>query len=191
MKKKSILKIAGIIISVMCLVPMFTVSCDKDENGEADPLVGKYTFTGASFNDTVYAKIDGNYVTFLPGTDASLFVRNGILKEAPCDNMENAAVDLRENGNTYYICLGETNEEHMGTWIINSERTELTFNISSIQPAIALIIKNLEISETQFKGMVTNFPLPKDNAYELGEQLPGGLPNFQQASVDVTFSRVE
>jgi len=190
MKKISIIRVLGILISILTLVPLFTVSCDEDDNGEADPLVGKYTFTSASFNDTVDVKVSGTYMNFLPGSDASLFVRNGILKAAPCDNMENAAVDLRANGQNYYTCLTESNEELMGTWVINSDRTVLTFNISNPQ-SLALIISDLEITDTQFIGTVENFPLPLDNEYELGEQLPGGLFNFQIASVDVTFTRVE
>ncbi len=190
MKKNSIIKVLGILISVFTLIPLFTISCNNDENGDEDPLVGNYTFTSATFNDTVNVKLEGYYIQFLPGSDASQFVRNGILKAAPCDDMENAAVDLRADGQNYYICLGETNEEQMGTWVINSDRTILTFNISNPQN-LALIISDLEINETQFVGTVENFPLPVDNAYELGETLPGGLINFQIASVDVKFSKVQ
>ncbi|MBL7113135.1 MAG: hypothetical protein ISS19_14460 [Bacteroidales bacterium] len=190
MKKKSIIKVLGILLSVLCLIPVFTISCDNDENGDEDPLVGKYTFTSATFNDTVNVKVDGIYKQFLPDSAASQFVRNGILKAAPCDNIANAAVDLRSNGQNYYICLGETNEEQMGTWVINSERTILTFNISNPQ-SLALIIADLVISETQFDGTVENFPFVLDNAYELGDSLSPGLYNFQIASVDVKFSKVE
>jgi hypothetical protein len=190
MKKNSIIKVLGILISVLTLILLFTVSCNNDENGDEDPLVGKYTFTSATFNDTVNVKVDGNYIQFLPESDASQFVRNGILKAAPCDNLANAAVDLRSNGQNYYICIGETNEEQMGTWVINSDRTILTFNISNPQ-SLALIIADLVITETQFDGTVENFPFPLDNAYELGASLPGGLINFQMASVDVKFSKVE
>ena len=189
MKKKSIIKVLGILLSVLCLIPVFTISCDNDENGDEDPLVGKYTFTSATFNDTVNVKVDGIYKQFLPDSAASQFVRNGILKAAPCDNIANAAVDLRSNGQNYYICLGETNEEQMGTWV-NEGDSVLTFNISNPQ-TLALIIKDLVITETQFDGTVKNFPFPLDNAYELGESLPGGLINFQIASVDVKFSKVE
>jgi len=190
MKKKSILKVIGILIAVLCLIPMFTVSCDEDENGEEDPMVGKYTFTSAIFNDSVSIKVEGTYIQFIPGSDASQFVRSGILKAAPCDDMANAAVDLKSNGQTYYICLGETNEDQMGTWVINSDRTVLTFNISNPQ-TLALIIGELVISETQFDGTVENFPFVVDTDYEFGESLPGGIINFQIASVDVIFSKVE
>ena len=189
MKKKSIIKVLGILLSVLCLIPVFTISCDNDENGDVDPLIGKYTFTSATFNQEVNIKVEGTYIQFIPGSDASQFVRNGILKAAPCNDMDKAAVDLRSNGKTYYICLGETNEDQMGTWV-NEGDSVLTFNISNPQ-TLALIIKDLVITETQFDGTVKNFPFPLDNAYELGESLPGGLINFQIASVDVKFSKVE
>ena len=190
MKKKSIIKVLGILLSVLCLIPVFTISCDNDENGDVDPLVGKYTFTSATFNVAVSIKVDGTYTEFTTGSDASQFVMNGILTAAPCNDMANAAVDIKSNGHTFYICLGEINEDQMGTWVINSDRTELTFNISNPQ-LLALIIKNLVITETQFDGTVENFPFPFDNAYELGETIPGIGINFQQASVDVQFNKVE
>ena len=189
MKKKSIIKVLGILLSVLCLIPVFTISCDNDENGDVDPLVGKYTFTSATFNVAVSIKVDGTYIEFTSGSDASQFVRNGILKAAPCDDMANAAVDLRSNGQTFYICLGEINEDQMGTWV-NEGDSILTFNISNPLP-LALIIKDLIITETQFNGTVENFPFPYDNAYELGETIPGIGINFQQASVDVQFNKVE
>ena len=188
MKKNSIIKVLGIFISILILIPMFSVSCDNDENGNVDPLIGKYTFSSAVFNETVGIKVEGYYVSFQPGDDASLFVRNGILKAAPCDNIANAAVDLRSDGKTYYICLGEDNEDQMGTWV-NVGDSVLTFNISNPQ-SLALIISGLEITETQFKGTVENFPLPRDTEYELGADFPGGK-NIALKSVDVTFARVE
>jgi hypothetical protein len=190
MKKNSIIKVMGILISVLILIPLFTVSCDKDDDNDVDPIVGKYTFESAEFNDSVDVKVEGVYMSFVPGSDASLFVRNGILKAAPCDNMENAAVDLKADGKTLYICLGETNEEQMGTWVMNSDRTVLTFNISNPQ-SLLLIISGLEITETQFNGTVENFPVPRDNQFELTDNLQDGLPNVQLKSVDVTFTKVE
>ena len=86
--------------------------------------------------------------------------------------------------------MGETNEAQMGTWLINTDRTILTLNISNPQ-AFGLTISDLTITANSFSGTVENFPLPKDSDYELGEDLPeGGGPNYQTASVDLAFTKV-
>jgi hypothetical protein len=178
--------ISGFIIVVFALL---LATCEKKKDEEVDPLVGTYTFTSATLNDTVHLKLQGLDITIMPGTDASLFVSEGLLGAAPCDDSTNAAVELKSDGKTYYACRNETNEAQMGTWQINTERTELQLNISNPQ-AFQLAISDLNITTNSFSGTVENFPLPKDSAYELGENLPGGGPNYQTASVDLTFTKV-
>jgi len=181
-------------ISIFCLLvamSMMFYMCDEDNGDGSDPLVGKYVFTSATFNDTVHIKVMDNYQTFFPGYDASFFVSDGLLGAAPCDNADNAGVDLRENGTIYYTCFNETNESQMGIWLIDKDRTILTLNISNPR-TIGIDIKDLEISESNFKGTVSNFPLPVDTSIELGDTLAGGiLRNIQLKSVDVVFDKEE
>ena len=179
--------ISGLFIAVLALL---LVTCEKKKDEEVDPLVGTYTFTSATFNEPVPMKTPLGPLTFQPGFDASDFIADGLLGAAPCDDSTNAAVELKSDGKTFYVCLNETNEEQMGTWIINTERTQLILNISNPQP-FSLNITGLNISVNSFSGTVENFPLPKDMAYELGATLPeGGGPNYQTSSVDLTFTKV-
>jgi hypothetical protein len=165
-------------------------ACDKKEEETIDPLVGIYTFTSAIFNDTVRMKTPIGNVVFPPSFDASYFVTDGLLGAAPCDDSTNAAVELKSDGKIFYACLFETNEAQMGTWLINTDRTILTLNISNPQ-AFQLTISDLIISTSSFSGTVENFPLPLDASIELGENLPGGsIPNIQFKSVDLTFTKV-
>jgi hypothetical protein len=175
---------------MLAAIGLLLVTCDKKEEETIDPLVGTYTFTPpAVFNDTVRIKIFGGLVSLPPGFDASQFVSEGLLGAAPCDDPANAAVELRNDKTTYYVCLNETNEEQMGTWIINTERTELILNISNPQP-FSLNISSLNITGNAFSGTVENFPLPVDASYPLGDPLPGGGVNYQTSSVDLTFTKV-
>lgn len=183
---KRIIYSLGFLVAVLTLL---LVSCDDNGEEEVDALVGTYVFTSATFNDTVYIIIQDAEVEFLPDSNAALFVADGLLGAAPCDNQENAAVELRADGTTFYVCLNETNEDQLGTWSINSDRTVMTFNISNPAP-FSLIISDLNITATSFSGTVENFPLPKNAAYNIGQQLPGGDINYQVASVDLTFTRV-
>jgi hypothetical protein len=173
----------------LAVISFLLVYCEKKEDEEVDPVVGTYTFTSATFNDTVRMKIMNLDVAFLPGTNAALFISEGLFGAAPCDDSLNAAVDLRADGTTHYVCLNETGEAQMGTWIIDEDRTTLLLNISNPQP-FSLTVSNLNLTANSFSGTVENFPLPIDASFELGEQLPGGGVNYQISSVDLTFTRV-
>lgn len=175
---------------LMAVFALLLVSCEKDKEEEVDPLVGVYTFTSAIFNESVGMKTPLGNVVFPIGFDAKFFVSDGLLGAAPCDDSTNAAVELKNDGKIFYACLDETNEAQMGTWLINTDRTILTLNISNPQ-AFGLTISELKITDISFSGTVENFPLPKDSDYELGADLPeGGGPNYQTASVDLTFTKV-
>ncbi len=173
---------------IMAATTLLLFSCEEKKE-EIDALVGNYVFTSATFNESVSILIQQAEVEFPQGSDASAFVGPGIVGAAPCDNLQNAAIELKADGTTYYICMGETNQAQMGTWSINSARTILTLNISNPQ-TFSLSIIELQVTASSFSGTVENFPLPLDAGVELGGSLPGGLVNYQTASVDVTFTKV-
>ncbi len=179
--------LSGLFIALLALL---MVTCEKKKDEEVDPLVGTYTFTSATFNDTVHmiVPILGVY-TFNPGDDAALLVTEGLLGAAPCDDSQNAAVELKSDGKVFYACRTETNESQMGTWLINTERTILQLNISNPQ-AFQLTISDLVITGTSFSGTVENFPLPMDANFELGADLPTGGVNIQFKSIDLSFTKI-
>ena len=152
---------------------MLLVTCEKKKDEEVDPLVGTYTFASATLNDTVRLIVLGGVLALPPGYNASEFVEEGLLGAAPCDDSDSAAVELKSDGKIFYACLSETNEAQMGTWLINTDRTILTLNISNPQ-AFALTISSLNITANSFSGTVENFPLALDANFELGANLPGG-----------------
>jgi hypothetical protein len=173
------------IISIFFII----TSCDKKDDDEPDPLVGTYVFSGATFGESVDIIIQNNLVSFTTGSDASIFVSEGLLGAAPCDDSTNAAIEFKANGTIYYACINEANESQMGTWIISPDRTTFTLNISNPRP-FALEIVNVSITETSISGSVENFPLPINTAYPLGEVLTTGI-NYQPGKVNVSFTRVQ
>jgi len=173
----------------IALFALLLVTCEKKKDEEVDPLVGTYEFSSATLNDTVRLKLQGLDITIMPGTPADLFVSEGLLGAAPCDDSTNAAVELKSDGKIFYTCLGETDEAQMGTWLINAERTILQLNISNPQ-AFQLTVSELTITATSFAGTVENFPLPLDASIGLGEDLPGGGKNIQFKSLDLSFTRI-
>ncbi|KPK83450.1 MAG: hypothetical protein AMS27_12810 [Bacteroides sp. SM23_62_1] len=188
MKLKTFIRHEPLLLLAILIIPFIITSCDKNDGDEPDPLVGTYVFSGATFGESVDIVVQDYLVTFSSGSDASIFVSEGLLGAAPCDDSTNAAIEFRENGTSYYVCLTETNESQMGTWVISSDRTTFTLNISNPR-TLALEIINVIITETSISGSVENFPLPIDTAYPLGEVLPSGI-NFQTGKVNVTFTRV-
>ena len=178
---------AGLLMAASALL---LATCEKNKDEEVDPIVGVYTFESATLNEAVSLKLQGLNVTIPAGTDAALFVTEGLLGAAPCDDPANAAVELRNDGKAFYVCLTEDNEQQMGTWLIGADRTELVLNISNPQ-AFSLNITGLTIAADSFSGTVENFPLPLDASIELGEDLPGGGVNYQTASVSLTFTKVQ
>jgi hypothetical protein len=173
---------------LMAAGAILLTTCEKKNGEEVDPLVGVYKFTSATLNEAVSLKLQGLDVTIPAGTDAKLFVEEGLLGTAPCDDPTNAAVELRSDGKAFYVCLTEENELQMGTWLISVDRTELDLNISTPQ-AFQLKITGLITDASSFSGTVENFPLPRDASIELGEDLPGGGVNYQTASVSLTFTK--
>lgn len=181
------LNTSGLFIAIIALL---MVTCEKKKEEEVDPLVGTYTFTSATLNDTVNMKLQGLDIVIYPGTNAALFVTEGLLGAAPCDDSTNTAVELKSDGKIFYTCLGETNEAQMGTWLINTERTILTLNLINPQP-FALTVSDLIITANSFSGTVENLPLPVDASVELGANLPGSsIPNIQFKSIDLAFTKV-
>ena len=183
-----IMKRINFSIGLIMAAALLLFSCEEKKD-EADELVGSYVFTSATFNESVTIIIQEQNVPFPAASDASAFVSEGLLGAAPCDDTENAAIELKADGTTFFICLGETNQEQLGTWSINTARTTLTLNISNPQ-TFSLNIVDLEITATSFSGTVENFPLPINAGFELGASLPGGLVNYQIASVDISFTKV-
>lgn len=172
-------------------MPLILNSCDNEDEKEPDPLVGNYTFTEAIFEEEVGITIQGTYQVFDPGSDASAFVSEGLLGAAPCDDSTNAAIAFRDDGKSFYICQGETNESQMGTWIINESRTVLTLNISNPM-TFSLEIKDLNLTETVISGTVENFPLPLTTEVALGAMFGNPpTPNFQVKEVSVSFERIQ
>ena len=182
--------------SVLLLFSFGLLSCgddDGEETPEVEPLVGTYTFRSATFVNGVTITIDGQEITFPEGTDATVFVEGGLLGSAPCDDPENAALELRENGQGFLVCIGEDNEEQAGTWEVDHESEEITLLITNLAPVpVTVLIEDFTLENNVLSGRVSNFPLVKDNQYPMGATLPGGGGlNLQTTSVDIEFDKVE
>ncbi|NQT76195.1 MAG: hypothetical protein HQ565_00670 [Bacteroidetes bacterium] len=189
--KNSFAILRKILFLIMALSVIF--ACKKDDNtppAPVNPIVGTYTFIASTFNDPITVIVNGDTNHYVAGDDAYLFVGGGLLGAAPCDNADNAALDLRANFTSFYVCLGESNEAQQGTWSINEENTILKLNISN--PAnFPVFITNLDLTDNKLTGNIPSLPMPYDTSIPVGDPLPGGGFNFQAANVTVEFLKVE
>lgn len=178
--------ISTILLGSVLVGLVFMVSCD---NGSDEPepelydLSGTYTFNKAILQTEL--AIPGLPLSLPVGYDITDEMAGGLLAEAPCDNPENGAVELKSSKELFFTCMGETNELKSGTWSINSDTTELNLNLSVVSGDLQLKISSLEIDENNdlISGTIANFPITKT-------LLAGFLASLPQAQQDAILSGI-
>ena len=167
------------------------MACNEDDNGsttQKDEVAGTYAFKSATFVNGVEIKLNGQPTSFPANSDATAYVNAALLGEAPCNDAENAALELRENGELYLVCKGENNEALAGTWEVNEAGTQIRLKITN--PPFTLLIENFKLENNILSGRISNFPLVKDDQYKLGAPLPSGGINAQTTAVDIQLTKV-
>jgi len=181
-------------LSFVLLAMLVVVACKKDDDGDdnnnppapVNPLVGTYAFISATFNQPITVIVNGDTNNYQAGDDAFIFVGGGLLGAAPCDNADNAALQLRDDFTSWYVCQGEANESQQGTWEPKVDNTVLRLNISDPADFVVDII-DVILTEDKLTGTIPQLPMPYDTSIPVGDPLPGGGINFQIASVSVEF----
>jgi hypothetical protein len=190
------LKATTIIASLAFIViaALVITACKKDDNNDdntppapENPLVGTYSFISATFNEPISViMMNGDTNYYEAGDDAFQFVGGGLLGAAPCDNADNARLQLKADYTSWYVCQGETNMSQQGTWEFNDDKDVLKLSI--FDPADFLInISEVKIENSTLSGRIPALPMPYDVSLPVGEPLPGGGINFQVADVAVEF----
>lgn len=166
--------------STFIIALLFAMSCDNgSDEPEPDTFAGTYLFHKATLQTDVSFTIDIVGVT-IPvsidkGKDITEELKGALLEEAPCDNEENGAIDLKENKELFFICIGESNELKAGTWDENADLTVLTLNLASppLPNPIPLKIEDITVTGDIIAGSIIGFPLTQDL---LAGFLPDGIP---------------
>jgi hypothetical protein len=187
---KSLLTASLFLLLIISIAFVFT-GCGDDNDSPAEPE----TLSGVYQMQKVVTTADyliGD-VTIIPsGTDITEMAAAGILSAAPCSNPANGAVDLRDNGSLYLVCVGEEGELAAGTWTENSTLTTLSLNLSSppFPQALQLSVVNITRTSSDITGDLNNLVLPADMIADL---LPPGVdpPLAVILSVEVTFVKVD
>lgn len=145
----------------------FVMSCDEggdDPKPELYDLAGTYTFKKATLQTEVSIQIGVLPIKVPAGRDITAEMAGGLLAEAPCADSENGAVELKENHELFFACVGEDVELKAGTWSSNDAMTELELNLSVSTGNLQLKLEELEIDEVNdvIAGSIVSFPLTPD-----------------------------
>lgn len=199
----------SVLSGALVLGVLFMVSCDSGSDDPPEPelydMSGTYVFEEATLVSDIEKLVED---LGFPAAFASLIdeditdqMAGGLLAEAPCDNPENGAVELKSNQELFFTCTGESNEAKAGTWATNTDRTELSLNLSVSSGNLLLKLNDLEINETTgtISGSITNFPITKDLLAGFLTGVPGadailaGIPDdtVVLVDVDITFKKIE
>ena len=173
----------ALLASTLIITILFVMSCNNsdDPKPELYDISGVYTFKTATLQTEI--TIPGIPIPISKGLDITDELEGGLLAEAPCDNPENGAIELKSNNELFFVCIGEENELKAGTWGINSDTTELSLNLAMppLPSALQLKISNLVINESTdvIGGTISNFPLNKS----LIAGFLAGLPEVQRDAI--------
>jgi hypothetical protein len=181
------------------ILPLFSVtlisiffiiySCNKDSQVKIDPLVGKYIISSATISSPL---VLGSDTLLQSGTDLTVPINAALLSSAACSNVINTRLELKDNGQIWYVCEGESKEKQNGTWEINDTRKELSLTLNmkqnGIDSTVPLKISDLIESTLKVSG-TTTVPLPPDFFAAIGITLPSGI-FVVQTSIHIEITRM-
>lgn len=186
---KRILSTTLTLTIILSFAMIFSQCNDDDDVEEAGTLAGTYTMQEVI---VVQDYLIGDQVIIPSGTDITQAAAGGILSVAPCDDLANGAVELRENGQLFLVCVGETNEVQAGTWEENSSLTTLTLTLSSPPFAsnLALTVNEINYTDQTIEGIINPLILTPDTMEDF---IPEGVtpPQVILLAVGITFQKVE
>jgi hypothetical protein len=179
---------------------LMMVSCEDDD----DPAVEEYDLAGNYKIQKATLTSGGPQIAAALGIPAALIptditaqMSGAFLGEAPCTNPANGAVNLKSNLELFFVCIGETNQAKTGTWSVNSQRTELSLNLSVSTGNFALVVSDLQIDEATdvVSGNINNFPITKSFLAGFLAGLPAaqrdailaGIPNNTVVLINVAI----
>lgn len=183
---------------------MLLANCGSDDGPSVpvvDPLVGEYSFVSSTFMEDVTITLVDTVTypdsavffdqVFPTGAPADAFVLNGLFDTAPTCDDASVGIALEEDGDSKLVCITTGAKTDQGTWAFDATTNELTLVV--VPPAspiiLPVVIENVVFAGTQFTGLVSNFPLPKNVAFSLGAPLPDGSANLQSVMIQVTFNK--
>ncbi len=181
---------------LLMAMAMVVVACKKDDEETPEPtfqekLVGTYAFTSGTFNNPVTVNNliipTGDTLpvyVFEAGSDASAIVGGVLLSDSPCTDPTKTAIEMRDDFKLYTVCIGESNEDQMGTWDTEGN-DKITLNVStSFGTTVAVQISSVVITDTKMTGNIETLPMPIDMLQPLG------ATNMQFANVAVVFTKL-
>jgi hypothetical protein len=179
----------SLIVSLLLSFPVIFIHCNNDDDEEVpETLAGIYIMEKVTITEDYTI---GGIVIIPSGTDVTEVTAQGILSAAPCENPANGAVELREGGQLYLVCIGESDELIAGTWD-NSTPSVLALNLSNppFPQNLQLNVTDIIRTSNTIEGNINPLILTPDLIENL---LPEGVtpPPAILLAVKVIFAKSE
>ncbi|NJN27595.1 MAG: hypothetical protein HC819_17280 [Cyclobacteriaceae bacterium] len=170
----------------------FLAACSDDDDPEPYSIPGIYAFNKAILRTELKVGLIG-----IPaGKDITNEISEALLNSAACSQPENAALHLKADKSLFLTCRTEDTETEAGTWSINADTTQLTFNLPSLPigsslPSLTLFDLDINRSSDIIEGTGKGFPINKAVISELLKTIPGGeafistIPADYEAQIDI------
>jgi hypothetical protein len=176
---------------VLAAVFTFT-SCSDDPVEVTETLAGVYQMDNATLNDDV---VDAKDSVIIPsGADVTLIMGGGIFGASPCQNPANSAIDMRDDGKLFFVCIGSesaTPGVDAGSWTENSSLTTLTLSLNAtVVPPLGFELSIISVSRSgsTVNGTIPGVPLPSTLLAQVFPTVT--FPDIQIVGADIQFSEV-
>ena len=148
----------------------FIAGCNNggDDNPDPEPetLAGKYKYNKVTLIAEVVVPEDSTdsdrTVTLPVGTDVTSMFLNGLMGTLQCNDVSNAAIELRDDHKLLAFCNGEGGTPvEGGTWSEKSDLSELTINLAPPIVPVAVQLKqtNIQKNGDNLSGDVAQIPM--------------------------------
>jgi hypothetical protein len=159
-------RLSAFMLFGIALAAVFTfTSCSDDEEPEEDPtLAGVYQMQEAILTSDIVDVEDS--VVIPSGSNVTAIMGGGIFGASPCDDPTNTAVDMRDDGKLFFVCVGSESGKQgvdAGSWEENVTLTTLTLDLNAtVVPPIgySLSITSVSKTGTAIDGTIGSVPMP-------------------------------
>ena len=133
-------------------------SCEEDEKGLNDPLLGFYTISKSIL--TAPCASQNGAATLPSGTNVTAEILNAFLSDIVCTSSGDKAIEIAKNGKIYFACRVEGKQQDQGSWAINADRSELTLTLIIQGQPVPLKLTGFTESGSKIGGNVASIPVP-------------------------------
>lgn len=155
----SSLKILQLFLSCLFVAAMVTFTACDDEGENGPDFEGQYKLTSATLTTAVTIQGGDMEGTVLPiGAPITTYVGTSLFSVVQCDNADNAAIELQNNTEIHFICIGESGDTKGGSWTEVDGDLVLQLSSPPFTQNLSITVTNVEVNGNTLEGDIENLP---------------------------------